>query len=39
MSSFPGSPKVMKGAIIGLDSSNPLAKSASCFTQPDTIKA
>lgn len=25
MSSFPGSPKVMKGAIIGLDPSNPLA--------------
>jgi hypothetical protein len=37
MSSFPGSPKVMKGAIIGLDPSNPLASVIIFQYNPDTL--
>jgi hypothetical protein len=37
MSSFPGSPKVMKGAIIGLDPFNPLASVIIFQYNPDTL--
>jgi len=37
MSSFPGSPKVMKGAIIGLDPFNPLASIIIFQYNPDTL--
>jgi hypothetical protein len=37
MSSFPGSPKVMKGAIIGLDPSNPLASVIIFQYNPETL--
>lgn len=37
MSSFPGSPKVMKGAIIGLDRFNPLASVIIFQYNPDTL--
>jgi hypothetical protein len=37
MSSFPGSPKVMKGAIIGLDLFNPLASVIIFQYNPDTL--
>jgi Contractile injection system tube protein len=37
MSSFPGSPKVMKGAIIGLDPYNPLASVIIFQYNPDTL--
>jgi hypothetical protein len=37
MSSFPGSPKVMKGAIIGVDPTNPLASVIIFQYNPDTM--
>jgi len=37
MSSFPGSPQVMKGAIIGLDPFNPLASVIIFQYNPDTL--
>jgi Contractile injection system tube protein len=37
MSGFPGSPKVMKGAIIGLDPFNPLASVIIFQYNPDTL--
>lgn len=37
MSSFPGSPKVMKGAIIGVDVFNPLASVIIFQYNPDTL--
>lgn len=37
MSSFPGSPRVMKGAIIGLDLFNPLASVIIFQYNPDTV--
>lgn len=37
MSSFPGSPQVMKGAIIGLDPFNPLASITLFQYNPDTM--
>src|SRR5258708_19088868 len=37
MSSFPGSPKVMKGAIIGLDPLNPLASVIIFQYNPDSL--
>src|ERR1700716_1485114 len=37
MSSFPGSPKVMKGAIIGLDPFNPLASVIIFQYNPETL--
>lgn len=37
MSSFPGSPKVMKGAIVGLDPTNPLASIILFQYNPDTM--
>jgi hypothetical protein len=37
MSSFPGSPKLMKGAIIGLDLFNPLASVIIFQYNPDTL--
>jgi len=37
MSSFPGSPKVLKGAIIGLDPVNPLASVIIFQYNPDTL--
>jgi hypothetical protein len=37
MSSFPGSPKVMKGAIIGLDPMNPLASVIIFQYNPETM--
>jgi hypothetical protein len=37
MSSFPGSPKLMKGAIIGLDPFNPLASVIIFQYNPDTL--
>jgi hypothetical protein len=37
MSSFPGSPKVLKGAIIGLDLFNPLASVTVFQYNPDTM--
>lgn len=37
MSSFPGSPKVQKGAIIGLDPFNPLASIVIFQYNPDTL--
>src|SRR6266403_1049642 len=37
MSSFPGSPKVMKGAIIGLDPFNPLASVIIFQYNPNTL--
>jgi hypothetical protein len=37
MSTFPGSPKVMKGAIIGLDPANPLARVIVFQYNPDSL--
>src|SRR5438309_5673545 len=37
MSSFPGSPRLMKGAIIGLDPFNPLASVIVFQYNPDTL--
>jgi hypothetical protein len=37
MSSFPGSPRVMKGAIVGLDPFNPLASIIIFQYNPDTL--
>lgn len=37
MSSFPGSPKLQKGAIIGLDPANPLASVIMFQYNPDTL--
>jgi hypothetical protein len=37
MSSFPGSPRLMKGAIIGLDPANPLASIVVFQYNPDTL--
>ena len=37
MSSFPGSPQVLKGAIIGLDPFNPLASVIIFQYNPDTL--
>lgn len=37
MSSFPNSPKVLKGAIIGIDPMNPLASIAVFQYNPDTV--
>ena len=36
MSSFAGSPKVMKGAVVGLDPFNPLARVIIFQYNPDT---
>jgi hypothetical protein len=37
MSSFPGSPQVLKGAIIGMDPFNPLASVFVFQYNPDTL--
>ena len=37
MSSFPGSPRLQKGAIIGLDPFNPLASVIVFQYNPDTL--
>src|SRR5712692_3080392 len=37
MSTFPGSPRVMKGAIVGLDPINPLASVIVFQYNPDTL--
>lgn len=37
MTSFPGSPKVQKGAIVGLDPFNPLASVIVFQYNPDTL--
>jgi hypothetical protein len=37
MSSFPGSPRLLKGAIIGLDPVNPLASIVVFQSNPDTM--
>jgi hypothetical protein len=37
MSTFPGSPQVMKGTIIGLDLVNPLASVIIFQCNPDTL--
>src|SRR5919112_2657749 len=37
MSSFPGSPRVIKGAIVGLDLFNPLASIVLFQYNPDTV--
>src|SRR5829696_7881135 len=38
MTTFPGSPKVMKGAIVGIDPFNPLASVIIFQYNPDTLK-
>src|SRR5881398_1843990 len=38
MSSFPGSPKLMKGAIIGLDPFNPLASIVIFQYNPESLR-
>jgi hypothetical protein len=38
MTTFPGSPKVMKGAIVGIDAFNPLASVIIFQYNPDTLK-
>ena len=37
MTSFPGSPRLIKGAIIGIDPVNPLASIAVFQYNPDTV--
>ena len=37
MSSFPGSPRLLKGAIIGLDPAKPLASVVVFQYNPDTM--
>jgi hypothetical protein len=37
MSSFPGSPRLLKGAVIGLDPFNPLASVIIFQYDPDTL--
>lgn len=38
MTTFPGSPRLLKGAIIGLDPMNPLASVVVFQYDPDTLK-
>jgi hypothetical protein len=37
MSGFPGSPRLLKGAIVGLDLSNPVSSVAVFQYNPDTM--
>ena len=37
MSSFPGSPRLIKGAIVGIDPFNPVASVVAFQFNPDTV--